>query len=112
MNWISLEKKCNEINFKNPQTEHFSVDLTFVLKFSFSEKATKMCAIVLMVLTFTDVKTMKTIAHIFVAFSEKSNFTYHSKSGNFPISTSPNSGVNSVIFKPLDDIEQFQLAKF
>ena len=47
-----------------------------LLKFSFSEKARKMCAIVLMVLKFiVNVKTMRTIAHIFVAFSEKLNFT-------------------------------------
>ena len=49
----------------------------FSLKFSFSEKATKMCAIDLMVLKFTqvvDVKTIMTIVNIFVAFSEKLNF--------------------------------------
>ena len=47
------------------------------IKFSFSDKATKMCAIVLMDLKFTylvNVKTIRTIAHIFVAFSEKLNF--------------------------------------
>ena len=50
------------------------------LKFSFSEKATKICRIFLMVLTFTkyvykvNVKTMRKIAQIFVAFSEKQNF--------------------------------------
>ena len=49
------------------------------VKFSFSEKATKICEIVLMVLTFTDVykvnfKTISTIAPIFVAFSENLNF--------------------------------------
>ena len=46
------------------------------IKFSFSEKATKMCAIVLMVLKFAYVKTMRTIAQIFVAFSDKLNFMY------------------------------------
>ena len=40
------------------------------IKFSFSEKATKMCVIYLV-----NVKTMRTIAQIFVAFSEKLNFT-------------------------------------
>ena len=47
------------------------------IKFSFSEKATKMCAIVLMILKFTylvNVKTIRTIAQIFVAFSENLNF--------------------------------------
>ena len=46
------------------------------LKSSFSEKATKMSAIVL-VLKFTSLvngKTIKTIEQIFVAFSEKLNF--------------------------------------
>ena len=38
------------------------------IKFSFSEKATKICAIFLMVF-----KTIRTIAHIFVTFSEKLN---------------------------------------
>ena len=49
------------------------------LKFSFSEKATKICAICLMVLTFmylVNVKTMRQIAQIIVAFSEKLNFMY------------------------------------
>ena len=48
-----------------------------LLKFSFSEKATKICAICLMFLTFTyivNVKTIRQIAQIFVAFSEKLNF--------------------------------------
>ena len=45
------------------------------IKFSFSEKATKICTIVLMVLTITYVKTIRKIALIFVAFSEKLNFT-------------------------------------
>ena len=48
-----------------------------MVKFSFFEKATKICAIVVMVLKFTylvNVKTMRTIAQIFVAFSEKLNF--------------------------------------
>ena len=50
------------------------------IKFSFSEKATKICTIFLMVLTFTkyvykvNVKTIRKIAQIFVAFSEKLNF--------------------------------------
>ena len=48
------------------------------IKFSFSENATKIWTIFLMVLTFTrylNVKTMRTIAQIVVAFSEKLNFT-------------------------------------
>ena len=51
--------------------------LPCLLKFSFSEKATKTCANVLMVLKFTyvvNVKTMTTIAKISMAFSEKLNF--------------------------------------
>ena len=58
-------KKCNEINFRNHQTEYFSVDLTFVLLIT-------------------------------------------QKCWNFPILTSPNSGVNSVIFKPLHRDAFFQ----
>ena len=51
-----------------------------LLKFSFSEKATKICAFFIMVLTFTKVqqvnaKTMRKIAQFFAAFSEKLNFT-------------------------------------
>ena len=59
---------------ENLQTK--SKHINIHLKFSFSEKATKMCAIVLMVLKFTlvNVKIMRTIAQIFVAFSEKLNF--------------------------------------
>ena len=73
------------------------VEITFLqaklcLKFNFSEKATKMCAIVLTVLKFTqfsqvpnkqvgliiwqlrvNVKTIRMIANICVAFSEKLN---------------------------------------
>ena len=47
------------------------------LKFSFSEKATKICEIFLMVLTFmclVNIKTMRKIAQFFVAFSEKLYF--------------------------------------
>ena len=48
------------------------------VKLSFSEKAIKICVIFLMVLTYTylvNVKTMREIAQIFVAFSEKLYFT-------------------------------------
>ena len=51
-----------------------------MIKFSFSEKATKICAICLMVLTFTkyiNVKTIRRMVQIFVAFSEKLNFTVY-----------------------------------
>ena len=50
--------------------------LTMWLKFSFFEKATKMCSIVLTIFKFSlvNVKTIRTIAHIFVAFPEKLNF--------------------------------------
>ena len=47
------------------------------LKFSFSEKATKTCANVLMYgfeIHLVNVKTMTTIAKISMAFSEKLNF--------------------------------------
>ena len=62
-----------------------------VFTFSFSEKATNICSIVLMVWPFTyknfrnrpygfdiyyvNVKALRTIAQIFVAFSKKLNFT-------------------------------------
>ena len=46
------------------------------VKFSFSEKVTIICAIVLMVDVYeVNFKTIRTIAHIFVTFSEKLNFT-------------------------------------
>ena len=46
------------------------------IKFSFPEKATKMCTIVLhgFEIYLVNVKTMRMIAPIFVAFSEKLNF--------------------------------------
>ena len=47
------------------------------LKFSFSEKARKICAIYHLILTFmylVNVKTMRKIAQFFVAFSEKLYF--------------------------------------
>ena len=50
-----------------------------LLKFSFSEKDTKICAIFFMVWTFrylVNVQTMKEIVLIFVAFSKKLNFTH------------------------------------
>ena len=47
-------------------------DMISDLKFSFSEKATKMCTIEIYLV---NVKTMRTIAQIFVAFSEKLSFT-------------------------------------
>ena len=43
-----------------------------MVKFSFSEKGTKICEIFLMV--WVDVQTLRKIAQIFVAFSEKLNF--------------------------------------
>ena len=48
------------------------------IKFSFSEKATKICAINLMVFDtyLVNVKTIRKIAQILVAFSEKLNFKY------------------------------------
>ena len=49
----------------------------FLIKFSFSEKATKICAIFLKVWTST--QTMRKIAQIFVPFSEKLNFTIASR---------------------------------
>ena len=60
INYILLGKNLNSI-------------LVLLLKFSFSEKATK---IFLMVLTFTivKVKIMRKIAQILVTFSEKLNF--------------------------------------
>ena len=47
-----------------------------LVKFSFSKKATKICTIWLMTLTFTkvNVKTIRQISQILVAFSEKLNF--------------------------------------
>ena len=57
---------------------HENSNEKMLIKFSFSEQATKMCAIVLMGLKFTylvNVKTIRTIGQIFVAFSEKLNFT-------------------------------------
>ena len=47
-----------------------------IIKFSFPEKATKICAIFFMVLTLTNNKhqTMRKIVQIFDAFSEKLNF--------------------------------------
>ena len=56
-----------------------TASIYYLVKFSFSEKATTICAIVLMVLTFkylVNVKTMRKIVQIFVAFSEKLNFMY------------------------------------
>ena len=49
----------------------------YLVKFSFTEKATKICAIVLhgFEIYIVNVKTMRMIAQIFVAFSEKQNFT-------------------------------------
>ena len=46
------------------------------VKFSFSEKATKICTMVLMVFDnyLVNVKTIRKIAQIFMAFSEKLNF--------------------------------------
>ena len=46
------------------------------VKFSFSEKATKICTMVLMVFDdyLVNVKTIRKIAQIFVAFSEMLNF--------------------------------------
>ena len=44
-----------------------------LLKFNFSEKATKIWAIFLLDVYYANVKTMR---KIFVAFSEKVNFTY------------------------------------
>ena len=57
---------------------HENSNEKMLIKFSFSEQATKMCAIVLMGLKFTylvNVKTIRTIGQIFVAFSENFNFT-------------------------------------
>ena len=53
------------------------------IKLSFSEKVTKICAILFMVLTFTylvNVKSIRRMAEIFVAFSEKLNFNRTSSS--------------------------------
>ena len=51
------------------------VTVDWFLKFSFSEKATKMSAIVLWFWIYlVNVKTMRTISHIFVALSEKLAF--------------------------------------
>ena len=49
---------------------------SLVVKFTFSEKAKKICAIFLMVFDtyLVNVKTMRKIAKIFVALSEKMNF--------------------------------------
>ena len=43
------------------------------IKFSFSEKVIRICAIFLMILNFT-IGNVKTMRKIFVAFSEKLNF--------------------------------------
>ena len=45
----------------------------YLLKLSFSEKATKMCAYGFEIY-LVNIKTIRTIAQIFVAFSEKLNF--------------------------------------
>ena len=47
----------------------------WTVKFSFSEKATKICTILHMVLTFTQETSKPKLVQIFVAFSEKLNFT-------------------------------------
>ena len=51
------------------------------LKFSFSKKATKICAIFRFDIYLVNVKTMRKIEQIFVAFSEKLNFKRDSTSG-------------------------------
>ena len=49
---------------------------SLVVKLTFSEKATKICAIFLMVFDiYLNVKTMRKIVQIFVAYWEKLNFT-------------------------------------
>ena len=65
----------------------FEEKVILLVKFSFSEKATKICVIFLMGLTFTylgNVKTMRKIAQIFVAFSKKLNFTVKTWGGHRP----------------------------
>ena len=52
--------------------------LLFVVKVSFSEKDTKTCAIV-------EIKTMRKIAKILVAFSEKLNFNWTKKDFTFSL---------------------------
>ena len=57
--------------------DHRRKDMQMSAKFSFSEKATEICAIFRMVLTlnkYLNVKAMRKIAQIFVGFSEKLNF--------------------------------------
>ena len=58
------------------------------IKFSFSDKVTKLCAIVPMVLTFNkkNVKTIRMISQIIVAFSEKVNFTWWPDKGEIRMS--------------------------
>ena len=48
--------------------------VTIGLKFSFSEKITKTLAMVLTFNKYINFKTIRTIGHIFVAFSERLNF--------------------------------------
>ena len=60
---------CGELNLKiDYQNIYFG--LTNCIKFSFSQKATKICAIVLygFEIYLVNFKTIRTIAHIFVAF--------------------------------------------
>ena len=62
--------------------DHRRKDMQMSAKFSFSEKATKICAIFRMVLTlnkYLNVKAMRKIAQSFVAFSEKLNFNTYTK---------------------------------
>ena len=62
---------CFQITFRFQSSQRVTA-----LKFSFSVKTTKMCAILFMVLTFTKVKvkTIRRMAKKIVAFSEKLNF--------------------------------------
>ena len=79
--WITIMKNRVSIQARIQSmyvSHNVGISLKLLVKFSFSEKATKICAICLTVLTFAkyvNVKTIRQIDQIFVAFSEKLNFS-------------------------------------
>ena len=59
---------------------HLNFDLTYYLKFIYFEKATKICKISTLLLSYVvPVKSKVDISQNFVAFSENMNFTYFDK---------------------------------
>ena len=72
--------RLNKIAIVNTLLLNFEEIISWQVKFSFSKKATKIAYLYLMVLPSFDIysvniKTIKKIVQIFVAFSEKLNFT-------------------------------------